>query len=77
MVPAKALIDLQPGDVATFETPGGGGLGRPEERDPAKHRADIEDGYVTGNPALNAAPPLEQAPPDAEVPARRQESRRG
>ncbi len=77
MVPAKALIDLQPGDVATFETPGGGGLGRPEERDPAKHRADMEDGYVTGNPALNAASPLEQAPPDAEVPARRQESHRG
>jgi N-methylhydantoinase B len=28
-VPAKATRDLQPGDVVTVETPGGGGFGRP------------------------------------------------
>jgi len=76
-VPAKALIDLQPGDVATFETPGGGGLGRLEERDPAKLRADLEDGYVTATPALNAAPPLEDAPRPDAAPARRREGSRG
>jgi N-methylhydantoinase B len=58
LVPAKALVNLQPGDTATFETPGGGGLGRQEERDPARLRADLDDGYVTRDPAANAAPPL-------------------
>jgi N-methylhydantoinase B len=76
-VPAKALIDLQPGDVATFETPGGGGMGRPEERDPAASRADLEDGYVTAKPALNAAPPLEDTPRPVAAPARRREASRG
>jgi N-methylhydantoinase B len=28
--PAKATRDLQPGDVVTVETPGGGGFGPPE-----------------------------------------------
>lgn len=55
-VPAKAMIDLQPGDVVTFETPGGGGYGPPKERSAARIRADLEDGYVTSNPESNAAP---------------------
>ncbi len=51
LVPAKAHIQLQPGDVATFETPGGGGLGAPTERDPALVQADLADGFVTAGGA--------------------------
>jgi len=29
-LPAKVTRDLQPGDVVTVETPGGGGFGPPE-----------------------------------------------
>jgi N-methylhydantoinase B len=46
-VPAKAYIQLQPGDVATFETPGGGGMGPPSEREPSRLAADLADGLVT------------------------------
>jgi N-methylhydantoinase B len=61
LVPAKAMIDLQPGDVATFETPGGGGYGPPAERPTERVRADLEDGYVTPDPATHAAPALPAA----------------
>jgi N-methylhydantoinase B/oxoprolinase/acetone carboxylase alpha subunit len=30
-----------------FDTPGGGGMGLPEERDPEKVQSDIESGLVT------------------------------
>jgi N-methylhydantoinase B len=30
-----------------FDTPGGGGMGRPGERNPAQLRADLESGLVT------------------------------
>jgi N-methylhydantoinase B/oxoprolinase/acetone carboxylase alpha subunit len=30
---AKATVALQPGDVVTVETPGGGGFGPPSRRD--------------------------------------------
>jgi N-methylhydantoinase B len=46
-VPAKARIVLQPGDVITYETPGGGGMGPVSERDPAAIARDIREGYVT------------------------------
>jgi N-methylhydantoinase B len=46
-VPSKARILLQPGDVATFETPGGGGLGPPRLRDPSLLAQDLESGVVT------------------------------
>lgn len=46
-VAAKARITLAPGDRITFETPGGGGLGPPSERDPAALMRDIAEGYVT------------------------------
>jgi N-methylhydantoinase B len=38
---------LHPGDVVRLETPGGGGLGNPFERDPARVRSDVRNGYVT------------------------------
>lgn len=45
-VPAKARIVLQPGDTITFETPGGGGFGPPEERAPEASARDVAEGYA-------------------------------
>lgn len=50
-VAAKARIVLQPGDVMTFETPGGGGLGPPAERDRAAVARDVVAGVVTAEGA--------------------------
>jgi N-methylhydantoinase B len=38
---------LHPGDIVSLETPGGGGLGNPLERDPAMVLNDVRNGYVT------------------------------
>jgi N-methylhydantoinase B len=38
---------LHPGEVVSLETPGGGGLGNPMERDPARVLNDMRNGYVT------------------------------
>jgi N-methylhydantoinase B len=38
-VPAKGRV--------VMEAPGSGGYGPPAERDPALHRADLADGYVS------------------------------
>ena len=38
---------LRPGDVVSLETPGGGGLGNPRERDPELVLRDVRNGYVT------------------------------
>jgi N-methylhydantoinase B len=46
-IPAKVRLDIQRDDVVTFDTPGGGGFGPPDERDPEKIRADVESGLVT------------------------------
>ena len=48
MSPSKfADITLHPGDRVRFSSPGGGGFGQPEERDPAALEADLVAGYVT------------------------------
>jgi len=43
------LVDhpLRSGDAVRLITPGGGGFGSPTERDPAKVRADLDDGFIT------------------------------
>lgn len=46
-IDAKVRMDLQPDDVVTFETPGGGGLGPPGKRDAAMLRDDLQSGLVT------------------------------
>ena len=46
-IPAKVRMDLEPGDEVTFDTPGGGGLGPPRERDAARLAADLVSGVVT------------------------------
>jgi N-methylhydantoinase B len=47
IIPAKTSQTLKKGDVVTFETPGGGGMYPPAERDPAALARDVEDGLVT------------------------------
>ncbi len=39
------------GDIVRIETAGGGGYGKPTQRDPAKVRADVELGYLTADQA--------------------------
>ena len=46
-IAAKVRLDLEPEDVVTFDTPGGGGLGPPRERAAASLEADLLSGVVT------------------------------
>jgi N-methylhydantoinase B len=46
-VPAKGRTQLQPGEILTMHTPGGGGFGSPDARDPQQLQRDLEFGYVT------------------------------
>jgi N-methylhydantoinase B len=41
------LTQLRPGDRVTIDAPGGGGYGRPMEREPELVAADVLDGYVS------------------------------
>jgi N-methylhydantoinase B len=50
-IAAKAVVTLAKGDVATFETPGGGGMFAPSERDPEALRRDLRDGLVSAEAA--------------------------
>lgn len=45
-IPAKTAMTLAPGSTVTFETPGGGGFGPPDERDPAASAHDRQEGYT-------------------------------
>ncbi|WP_439613477.1 hydantoinase B/oxoprolinase family protein [Reyranella sp.] len=42
----KRIVQLRPGTIVRLELPGGGGVGKPHERDPELVRADVENGYV-------------------------------
>ncbi|MBT5192430.1 MAG: hydantoinase B/oxoprolinase family protein [Rhodospirillaceae bacterium] len=46
-IPAKSRQDLQPGDVATFQTPGGGGLYPPDQREVAAVKEDLRRGLLS------------------------------
>ncbi len=46
-IPAKIKMDLNPGDIATFETAGGGGMFPPQERSPEAIQRDIKSGLIT------------------------------
>jgi N-methylhydantoinase B len=52
---------IRPDDVLILESGGGGGWGRPAERDPVAVARDIENGFVTEVPADAA----EYSPPQA------------
>jgi N-methylhydantoinase B len=48
VLPARySDLTLHPGDVIRLETPGGGGLGNPLERDPLRVLRDVRNGYVS------------------------------
>ncbi len=53
LIPAKLRMDLQPGDVVTFDTPGGGGMGPPAERDAALVQTDFRDGLISEGAAAS------------------------
>jgi N-methylhydantoinase B len=44
---SKVTIELQPGDGIRFQTCGGGGYGRPQERDPQLVLRDVREGKVS------------------------------
>lgn len=44
---SKSTTTLDPGDVVSVQTPGGGGYGDPLERDPADVLEDVRDGKVS------------------------------
>jgi len=46
-VPGKGQVRVSPGQTLVFETPGGGGFGPPEARDPAATARDLALGLVT------------------------------
>jgi N-methylhydantoinase B len=46
IVPGKASIDLEYGDVVSFQLSGAGGYGDPMERDPERVARDVQLGYV-------------------------------
>ncbi|HEY4349165.1 MAG TPA: hydantoinase B/oxoprolinase family protein [Gaiellaceae bacterium] len=48
---SKSTIDLEPGDVISVRTCGGGGYGPPEERDPAHVLRDVLEGKISAERA--------------------------
>jgi N-methylhydantoinase B len=44
---SKTTVDLQPGEIVSFRTCGGGGFGPPRERDPARVLRDVSEGKVS------------------------------
>ena len=44
---SKLSVDLKAGTTLSFRTPGGGGYGHPEERDPNLVQKDVRDGKVS------------------------------
>lgn len=51
LIAAKGRYVLKPGDVVSFETPGGGGLRPPAERERSRVEDDIASGVVTADAA--------------------------
>ena len=43
---AKGTIEIEPGDVVSYRTCGGGGYGPPGERDPGRVAQDVREGKV-------------------------------
>lgn len=44
---SKTTVQIQPGDIISFRTCGGGGYGNPFERDPGSVLGDVRDGMVS------------------------------
>jgi N-methylhydantoinase B len=48
---SKTTVELKPGDVVSYRTSGGGGYGRPEDRDPDLVLRDVREGKVSARKA--------------------------
>ena len=44
---SKCVVDLEPGDTVSFQTPGGGGFGSPAKRNPELVLRDVLNGKVS------------------------------
>jgi N-methylhydantoinase B len=51
---AKTTLEVEPGDVISIRTCGGGGYGSPSDRDPALVETDVREGKVTAERAREA-----------------------
>jgi len=47
----KSTFEVEPGDVVSYRTCGGGGYGPPSERDPELVRRDVREGKVSAERA--------------------------
>ncbi|WP_305985578.1 hydantoinase B/oxoprolinase family protein [Roseibium sp. MMSF_3544] len=50
-VPGKCELRVEPGERLIFDTPGGGGFGPPEKRDPEQTEEDLRSGVVSSEAA--------------------------
>ncbi len=50
-IPAKSVISLRTNQIVTFDTPGGGGMFAPRDRDRSALALDLRDGVVTPDAA--------------------------
>ena len=46
-LPSKVTVTLQPDDIVSIQTPGGGGYGEPRERQPEKVMGDVAQGRIS------------------------------
>ena len=53
-LPSKVTLTLKPNDVISYRTPGGGGYGRPAERDPEAVLRDVTQEKITVDRARDA-----------------------
>ena len=44
---SKCVINLEPGDTVSFQTPGGGGYGNPKKRNPDNVYEDVINNKIT------------------------------
>ena len=77
-VSSKSTTELDPGDVASVQTPGGGGYGDPTERDPERVLTDIINGKVSVETAREEyGVVIEDGDVDTEATRKRRETLRG
>ena len=53
-IPGKSVTTINKGQIVTFETPGGGGMFSPLERDPLSLATDLQNGVVSAHNAQTA-----------------------
>ena len=46
-LPSKCVVNLNPGDTISFQTPGGGGYGDPKKRNPKFVLNDVKSGKIS------------------------------